>query len=75
MWVNLGVMAVLNLLMIGKGANLGVKALYIVVVLLFAALVLFFAGSGPGNPDLNPVGTIAETLLLADGTTLRRFTF
>ena len=75
MWVNLGVMALLTLLMIGKGANLGVKALYVVVVLLFAALVMFFAGSGPGNPDLNPVGTIAETLLLSDGSTLRRFTF
>ena len=62
MWVNLGVMAMLTLLMIGKGANLGVKALYFVVVLLFAALVLFFAGSGPGNPDLNPVGTIARTI-------------
>ena len=45
MWVNLSVMVMLTLLMIGKGANLGVKALYLVVILLFAALVLFFAGS------------------------------
>ena len=75
MWVNLGVMGLLTVLMIGKGANLGVKALYLVVVLLFAALVLFFAGSGPGNPDLNPVGTIADTLLAPDGSTIRRFTF
>ena len=42
MWVNLGVMALLTVLMVGKGANLGVKALYIVVVLLFSALVLSF---------------------------------
>ena len=75
MWVNLGVMGLLTVLMIGKGADLGVKALYLVVVLLFAALVLFFAGSGPGNPDLNPVGTIVDTLLAPDGSTIRRFTF
>ena len=59
----------------GKGANLGVKALYLVVVLLFAALLLFFAGSGPGNSDLNPVGTIADVILAPDGTTISRFSF
>ena len=62
MWVNLGVMALLTVLMVGKGANLGVKALYIVVVLLFSALVLFFLGSGPGNPNLSPLATIPDVL-------------
>ena len=75
MWVNLSVMAMLTVLMLGKGANLGVKALYVVVVILFAALAMFFAGSGPGNPDLNPIGTIPETLVTADGRTIRRFGF
>lgn len=75
MWVNLGMMAFLTLLMVGKGANLGVKALYVVVVLLFLALAMFFMGSGPGNPNLSPVATIPQTLQLANGETLTRFTF
>ena len=66
MWVNLGMMAFLTLLMVGKGANLGVKALYVVVVLLFLALAMFFMGSGPGNPNLSPVATIPQTLQLAN---------
>ncbi len=43
--ISLPVMAGLAVLIIRKGANLGVKALYIVVALLFISLVLFFAGS------------------------------
>ena len=70
MWVNLGVMSLLTVLMIGKGANLGVKALYFVVALLALALVMFFLGQGPGNPDLNPFGTIPETLSLSNGSTV-----
>lgn len=73
--LNVLVMALLTLLMVGKGANLGVKALYVVVVLLFVALALFFAGSGPGNPVLDPTATIPTTLRLADGTMLERYTF
>ena len=75
MWVNLGVMALLTTLMVGKGANLGVKALYIVVVLLFSALVLFFLGSGPGNPNLSPFATIPDVLTTASGETVSRFSF
>ena len=75
MWVNLGVMALLTVLMVGKGANLGVKALYIVVVLLFSALVLFFLGSGPGNPNLSPLATIPDVLTTASGDTVNRFSF
>ena len=75
MWVNLGVMALLTVLMVGKGANLGVKALYIVVVLLFSALVLFFLGSGPGNPNLSPLATIPDVLTTASGETVNRFSF
>ena len=36
---------ILSLLIIFKGANLGVKALYIVVAVLFISLVFFFLGS------------------------------
>ncbi|MGD1848914.1 MAG: hypothetical protein ACFB10_26270 [Salibacteraceae bacterium] len=37
-------MVLLSVLMLTKGANIGVKALYLVVVVLFAALCLFFLG-------------------------------
>ena len=75
MWVNLGVMSMLTVLMIGKGANLGIKALYFVVALLALALVMLFLGTGPGNPDPNPFGTIPETLHLSNGSTIERFSF
>ncbi|MFA7489906.1 MAG: amino acid permease [Mariniphaga sp.] len=42
--VSLPVMAGLAFLIIKKGANLGVKALYIVVVILFVSLAMFFLG-------------------------------
>ena len=38
-------LAGLSLLIIKKGANLGVKALYFVVGILFISLILFFLGS------------------------------
>ena len=50
MWVNLSVMAMLTVLMLGKGANLGVKALYVVVVILFAASGHVFRGLWPRKP-------------------------
>jgi len=43
--ISLPVMAVLALLIIKKGANLGVKALYFVVGILLISLILFFLGS------------------------------
>lgn len=42
--ISIPVMLALGYLILKKGANVGVKALYIVVVLLFASLVLFFLG-------------------------------
>lgn len=36
---------ILSLVIIFKGANIGVKALYLVIVILFISLVAFFAGS------------------------------
>lgn len=48
--ISLPVMAGLAILIIKKGANLGVKALYIVVAILFVSLVMFFLGS-TGHAD------------------------
>lgn len=43
--ISLPVMIILAILIIKKGANLGVKALYVVAGILFVSLVLFFAGN------------------------------
>lgn len=43
--ISLPVMAGLSILIIKKGANLGVKALYLVIGVLFISLLLFFLGS------------------------------
>ena len=51
-WISLPTMALLSVLFLTKGANLGMKFLYFVVFLLFSALVLFFAGK-VGNPPEN----------------------
>ena len=48
--ISLPVMAGLAILIIKKGANLGVKALYFVVAILFISLVMFFLGS-TGHAD------------------------
>ena len=42
--VSLPAMGILTLMILIRGANLGVKALYVVVAILFASLILFFAG-------------------------------
>jgi len=42
--ISLPAMAVLSLLILKKGANLGVKTLYFVVAILFISLALFFIG-------------------------------
>lgn len=48
--ISLPVMAALALLILKKGANMGVKALYVVVFLLAISLIAFFAGT-PENMD------------------------
>jgi amino acid transporter len=75
LWVNLGMMGLLTILMLTKGANVGVKALYFVVAALGTALLFFFFGSGPGNPVLDPTATIPEIFITDTGETIHRFTF
>lgn len=43
--ISVPAMLLLSLLILRKGANLGVKALYFVVAILFGSLLLFFLGS------------------------------
>lgn len=42
--ISLPAMAILSILILKKGANLGVKALYVVVAILLVSLALFFIG-------------------------------
>lgn len=74
LYVNLGMMGMLTLLMLTKGANVGVKALYFVVAALVVALITFFIGTGPGNPNLDPTATIPEILVTEAGE-IKRFSF
>lgn len=57
--VSLPVMGLLSLLILTKGANLGVKALYFVVAILFVALIAFFAG----KPISETEGSVSLSLL------------
>ncbi|MFB6341981.1 amino acid permease [Saccharicrinis sp. FJH62] len=54
-WIKIVTMAILAVLILTKGANLGVKALYFVVAVLFVALGMFFFGHTikPGT-EFNP---------------------
>lgn len=47
--ISVPVMLILSVLIVLKGANLGMKALYVVAAILFVSLGLFFAGSSEFN--------------------------
>jgi amino acid transporter len=49
--LNYTLMGLLTVLMVTKGANVGVKALYIVVALLIVSLIMFFFGSTDYSPE------------------------
>ncbi len=51
-------MGFLTVLMLTKGANVGVKALYLVVAILFTSLVMFFMGGMHSTPSYNITATI-----------------
>ncbi|WP_306643009.1 amino acid permease [Sanyastnella coralliicola] len=75
--VNYGFMALLTLLMLTKGANVGVKALYFVVAILVVSLGMFFMGTGPGNGGSHDwYATIAESFTDPEsGKLITRFSF
>jgi len=51
--IGLSSMSLLSFLILYKGANIGVKALYVVASIIFISLIMFFIG--PSNIDLNQV--------------------
>jgi len=50
-WIGWIIMTFLSILMLTKGANVGMKALYIVVAILFSSLAMFFAGKSSTPPS------------------------
>ena len=49
-WIGLASMTLLSIVILTRGANIGMKALYIVVAILFTSLLFFFLGK-PTMPD------------------------
>jgi amino acid transporter len=49
--ISIPVMIALSVVIIKKGANIGLKALYVITGILFIVLVLFFAGSPATDPE------------------------
>ncbi len=43
-YISIPTMALISVIMLTRGANMGMKALYVVVAILFAALIMFFMG-------------------------------
>lgn len=50
-FITVPVMIILSIIILTRGANLGMKALYVVVALLFISLVMFFLGDSPIKPE------------------------
>jgi amino acid transporter len=50
-FITVPVMIILSVIILTRGANLGMKALYVVVALLFLSLFMFFLGDSPIRPD------------------------
>jgi len=49
--ISLPVMAILSLIVLTRGANMGMKALYFVVALLLTSLIMFFIGTPDNMPE------------------------
>lgn len=50
-WISIPTMALLSILILTKGANVGMKALYVVVAILLSSIVMFFMGDSPIKPE------------------------
>lgn len=50
-WITLGATAIISILMITRGANIGMKFLYFVVALLLTSLGMFFMGQSEGTHE------------------------
>lgn len=55
-WISIPTMTLLSIVFLTRGANLGMKFLYVVVALLFTSLAFFFAGSKGSPPEVINLG-------------------
>ena len=71
--VSIPALFLLTAIVLSKGAELGVKTLYVVVVTLFLSLVAFFLGTTEyQSQPLDPLATVYNTEVLDDTTVARR---
>jgi amino acid transporter len=49
-WITIPTMVILSILILTKGANSGMKALYVVVAILLTSIAMFFMGDSPIKP-------------------------
>ncbi len=60
-WISIPMMVLLSALILTKGANFGMKALYIVVAILITSIVMFFMGDSPIKPaEINFHATVPD---------------
>ena len=60
-WISVPTMGLLSLLILTKGANVGMKALYVVVAILLTSIAMFFMGDSPIRPtEVNFHQTVAN---------------
>ncbi|MEZ5103873.1 MAG: amino acid permease [Draconibacterium sp.] len=50
-WISMSTMTLLSLMILLKGANIGMKALYVVVAVLLTSLAMFFLGESTLQPN------------------------
>lgn len=71
--VSIPALFLLTAIVLSKGAELGVKTLYVVVITLFLSLVAFFFGTTQyQSQPLDPFATIYNTEVIDDTTIARR---
>ena len=54
-WIGLASMGILSVLILTRGANLGMKALYLVASILGVSLIMFFIGKNGSLPVENAI--------------------
>jgi amino acid transporter len=60
-WVSIPSMIILSILILTRGANMGMKALYVVVAILFTSIIFFLMGKPvEGVPEFNLTAKIAH---------------
>ena len=62
--ITLTTMTLLSLLILTRGANVGIKALYFVVAIIFVSLIMFFAGNTGYSADSSTIFTRISSVVI-----------